>query len=164
MHTQVGIVLGSRSEWHTMKHAGELLAQLGIAYEAHIVTANKNTNRLQDYASTAIDRGLEIIIAGSCGTSYIPGILASSTVLPVLDVPVQAETARPGGKKELNSDSETRSPVGMLTTGPEGAVNAALLAASMLGNKYPKIREKLAQYRGQQRSENASLETERQVA
>ncbi|KPK09840.1 MAG: hypothetical protein AMJ68_10975 [Acidithiobacillales bacterium SG8_45] len=139
MHTQVGIVLGSRSEWHTMKHAGELLAQLGIAYEAHIVTANKNTNRLQDYASTAIDRGLEIIIAGSC-------------------------TARPGGKKELNSDSETRSPVGMLTTGPEGAVNAALLAASMLGNKYPKIREKLAQYRGQQRSENASLETERQVA
>ena len=164
MHTQVGIVLGSRSEWRMMKHAGELLARLGIAYEAHIVTANKNTSRLEDYASSAIDRGLEIIIAGSYGTSYIPGILASSTVLPVLDVPVQSESSRPGQNKDTGSDRETGSPVGMLTTGPEGAVNAALLAASMLGNKYPKIREKLADYRSQQQSGNAPTERPRQVA
>jgi len=164
MHTQVGIVMGSRSEWRTMKHAGELLAQFGIPYEARIVTANKNTNRLQDYASTAIDRGLEIIIAGSHGTSYVPGILASSTVLPVLDVPVQTDTSRPGYKKDLNSYRDTGNPVGMLTSGPEGAVNAALLAASMLGNKYPKIREKLAYYRGQQQSGNARREKARHVA
>ena len=164
MHTQVGIVLGSRSEWRTMKHAGELLARLGISYEARIVTANKNTSRLEDYASTAVDRGLEIIIAGSYGTSYIPGILASSTVLPVLDVPVQTKSCRPGHKKDMESDRDAGGPVGMLTTGPEGAVNAALLAASMLGNKYPKIREKLACYRSHQHSGNAQPERARQVA
>ena len=103
-------------------------------------------------------------IAGSYGTSYIPGILASSTVLSVLDVPVQTKPPRPGNKIDLDADRDTGSPVGMLTAGPEGAVNAALLAASMLGNKYPKIREKLANYRDQQQSGNASLERARQVA
>jgi 5-(carboxyamino)imidazole ribonucleotide mutase len=158
MHTQVGVILGSRSEWHTMKHTAELLAHLGIAYEARILTANRNSNQLHDYASKAIDRGLEIIIAGSGGAHRLPEILASKTEIPVLGVPVKTNASKSKAASNKNSNTHSGNPGGMLTTGYASAVNAALLAASMLGNKYPKIREKLIDYRRKEKSENNSHE------
>ena len=149
MHTRVGIIMGSRSEWSTMNHAAKLLAKLGIPYEERIITAYRNKNRLHDYASKAIDRGLEIIIAGSGGAADLPGILASKTELPVLGVPIK--TGSPGSEcyEEPEPHNNTSNPsVDMLASGQTGAVNAALLAASMLGDKYPYIRENLVCYRG----------------
>ena len=154
MHTQVGVILGSRSEWSTMQHTAELLARLGIAYETRVLTANRNPNQLHDYASKAIGRGLEIIIAGSGGAHHLPEILASKTEIPVLGVPVKTKNSKSKNANKNNSNTHSENPVRMLTTGHAGAVNAALLAASMLGNKYPKIREKLIDYRRQEKSSN----------
>lgn len=145
---QVGIVLGSRSQWATMQHTAELLAQLGIAYEARIIAANKNSKKLQEYASKATNRGLEIIIAGSTGGTYLPGIIASKTELPVLGI--QLNTS--GKKKntyDSSTDNNTSNPICILDSGQEGAVNAALFAASMLASKYPRIHENLTKYRNQ---------------
>jgi 5-(carboxyamino)imidazole ribonucleotide mutase len=143
----VGIVLGSRSQWSTMQHTVELLAKLGIACEARIITANKSYNQLHNYAGKAIQRGLEVIIAGSAGTAYLPGILASKTELPVLDVPMNHTK----NNSTVNSKSTNKigHPVVVLTTGTEGATNAALFAANMLANKYPHIRKKLHHYHTQ---------------
>ena len=158
MHTQVGVILGSRSEWNTMQHTAGLLAHLGIAYEARILTANPNSSQLHDYASKAIDRGLEIIIAGSGGAHHLPEILASKTKIPVLGVQVKTYASKSKPTGNSNSNTHSGNPASMLTTGHASAVNAALLAASMLCNKYPKIREKLIDYRRKQKSENDSHE------
>jgi 5-(carboxyamino)imidazole ribonucleotide mutase len=155
MHTQVGVILGSRSEWSTMQHTAELLALLGIAYEARVLTANRSHNQLHDYASKAIDRGLEIIIAGSGGAHHLPEILASKTEIPVLGVPVITKNPK-SDSVDNHSNAHSENPAGTRATGRAGAVNAALLAASMLGNKYPKIREKLIDYRRQEMSSNDS--------
>ena len=145
---QVGIVLGSRSQWSTMQHTAELLANLGIAYEARIITANKNSNRLHEYASEAVDRGLEIIIAGSAGAAHLREILASKTEIPVLDV-----TITNPDKQKTPYDSNTYKNMGNLVkmhnTGTGNAVNAALSAASMLAKKHPHIRKNLINYRRQ---------------
>lgn len=154
MHTRVGIIMGSRSEWSTMIHAAKLLAKLGIAYEGRIITASRNRSRLDDYASNAVNRGLELIITGSTGAAHLPEIIASSTDLPVLVVPIEAKGHRSRMAKELNPYNDTCNPIGILTTGQEGAVNAALLAASMLGTKYPHIRENLLSYCGTEQSAN----------
>lgn len=145
---QVGIVLGARSQWNTMKHTAELLASLGIPYEARIITANKSTKQLHEYASQAVNRGLEIIIAGSTGETYLPGIIASKTMVPVVGMQINDYTTRKYlidsnvGKKMGNT-------IRILNTGTEGAVNAALFAASILANKYPSIHERLIKYRNQ---------------
>ncbi len=154
MHTQVGVILGSRSEWSTMQHTAELLALFGIAYETRVLTANRNPNQLHDYASKAIDRGLEIIIAGSDGAHHLPEILASKTEIPVLGVPVNTKISKSQNANINNSNTHSENQVGMLKTGHAGAVNAALLAASMLSNKYPKIREKLIDYQRQKKASN----------
>jgi 5-(carboxyamino)imidazole ribonucleotide mutase len=164
MHAQVGIILGSRSEWSTLQHAAELLAQLGIPYEARVVTANRNTNQLHEYASKAMERGLEIIIAGSGGTPHLPEILASKTEIPVLGVPLKTSTAKAKNPKPQDSNNPSANPAGMLTTGHAGAVNTALLAASMLGNKHPKIRENLIDYRRQKLAMKTPKEHSRHVA
>ena len=163
MHTQVGIIMGSRFQWTTMQHTAKLLAHLGIAYEVRIVTANKNSNRLHEYASKATDRGLEIIIAGSAGAAYLPGILASKTEIPVLGVPT-TNSAKQKKPYNYNPHNNIGDPVGMLNNGPGGAVNAALLAASMLANKYPRIRENLIKYRSQNECEKALQENPRYTA
>lgn len=164
MHTQVGIVMGSRSQWSTIQHTAKLLAHLGIAYEARIVTANKNTNRLHEYASNAADRGLEIIIAGSTGAAYLPGILASKTEIPVLCVPMTTNSAKHKKSYDSEPHSNIGNPVGMLNTGPGGAVNAALLAAKILANKYPEIRENLISYRNQNDYDKTVQEDVRHIA
>jgi len=145
---QVGIVLGSRSQWSTMQHAAELLASLGIAYEARIITANKNSNRLQEYASKAVDRGLEIIIAGSAGAAHLRETLASKTDIPVLDVTITNSDKQkiPYGPNPYKNMGDL---VEMHNTGTGDAFNAALFAASMLAKKHPHIRENLINYRRQ---------------
>ena len=146
----VGVVMGSKSDWETMQHATDTLDALGIAYEARVVSAHRTPDLLFDYANTAIDRGLEIIIAGAGGAAHLPGMLAAKTSLPVLGVPVQSKALN--GMDSLLSIAQMPAgiPVGTLAIGRAGAVNAALLAASMLGNKYPEIRDAINAFRQRQ--------------
>jgi len=144
---QVGIVLGKRAQWNTMKHTAELLAHLGITYEARIITANKSYKQLHEYASTAIDRGIEIIIAGSTGDIYLPGIIASQTEVPVVGIQInQSTTRKHTHKAEAENIGNT---IRIINTGTEGAINAALFAASILSHKCTRTYEKLIKYRHQ---------------
>jgi len=146
----VGVLMGSRSDWSTMKYTSDTLASLSIGHEVKIVSAHRTPNQLFEYAEQAMERGLELIIAGAGGAAHLPGMLASKTPLPVLGIPVQSKMLN--GIDSLLSivQMPTGIPVGTLAIGQAGATNAALLAASMLGSKYPKIREALIRYRKQQ--------------
>ncbi len=146
----VGVVMGSTSDWETMQHATDTLDMLGIGYEARVVSAHRTPDLLFEYANTAMDRGLEIIIAGAGGAAHLPGMLAAKTALPVLGVPVQSKALN--GMDSLLSIAQMPAgiPVGTLAIGRAGAVNAALLAASMLGNKYADIRDAIVAFREQQ--------------
>ena len=146
----VGIVMGSQSDWETMRHAAETLTELGVAHEVRVVSAHRTPDLLFEYASTAESRGLELIIAGAGGAAHLPGMTAAKTVLPVLGVPVQS--AALSGTDSLLSIVQMPAgiPVGTLAIGRAGAVNAALLAAAMLGAKHPAIREALRAYRAKQ--------------
>jgi len=146
----VGIVMGSQSDWETMRHAAETLTELGVPHETRVVPAHRTPDLLFEYASTAEGRGLEIIIAGAGGAAHLPGMTAAKTVLPVLGVPVQS--AALSGTDSLLSIVQMPAgiPVGTLAIGRAGAVNAALLAAAMLGAKHPTIREALRAYRAKQ--------------
>lgn len=146
----VGIVMGSVSDWETMKHAAETLKQLGIPYEVRVLSAHRTPDQAMEYAATAEERGLEVIIAGAGGAAHLPGVLAAKTLLPVLGVPMQ--TSALGGLDSLLSIVQMPAgvPVGTLAIGRAGAVNAALFAAEILGNKYPEIRERLRAYRKSQ--------------
>ena len=146
----IGVVMGSTSDWETMQHATDTLDKLGVSYEARVVSAHRTPDLLFEYANTAIDRGLEIIIAGAGGAAHLPGMLAAKTSLPVLGVPVQSKALN--GMDSLLSIAQMPAgiPVGTLAIGRAGAVNAALLAASMLGNKYPKIRDAINAFRQRQ--------------
>jgi 5-(carboxyamino)imidazole ribonucleotide mutase len=146
----VGIIMGSRSDWETMRHAAELLDRLGVPNEAEIVSAHRTPDKLFDYAEAAEPRGLEVIIAGAGGAAHLPGMCAAKTTLPVLGVPVESAVLR--GVDSLLSIVQMPAgvPVGTLAIGPAGAKNAALLAAAILANKYPAIREALKDFRRQQ--------------
>lgn len=143
----VGVIMGSRSDWETMHHAVQTLEHLGVPFEVRIVSAHRTPDLLFDYASTAEGRGLEAIIAGAGGAAHLPGMVASKTVLPVFGVPVQSKTLQ--GLDSLLSIVQMPAgvPVGTLAIGRAGAVNAALLAAAVLGNKHPRYREALRAYR-----------------
>jgi 5-(carboxyamino)imidazole ribonucleotide mutase len=146
----VGIIMGSRSDWETMRHAAATLETLGIPYEVRVVSAHRTPDLMFEYATNAEQRGIEVIIAGAGGAAHLPGMTASKTVLPVLGVPVQTQSLH--GLDSLLSIVQMPAgvPVGTLAIGRAGAVNAALLAASILGNKYLAIREALRAYREQQ--------------
>src|SRR3954454_10684958 len=139
--------MGSRSDWETMKHAAETLAQLGVPYETRVVSAHRTPDLLFDYASTAVERGLEVIIAGAGGAAHLPGMTASWTVLPVLGVPVESHALK--GMDSLLSIVQMPAgiAVGTLAIGRAGAVNAALLAGSIVGVKYPEYREAVRRQR-----------------
>ena len=149
-HPIVGIIMGSRSDWETMSHAAATLEHLGIPYEVRVVSAHRTPDLMFEYASEAERRGIEVIIAGAGGAAHLPGMTAAKTVLPVLGVPVQTQALH--GLDSLLSIVQMPAgvPVGTLAIGRAGAVNAALLAAAILGNKYPAIREALRAYREQQ--------------
>jgi 5-(carboxyamino)imidazole ribonucleotide mutase len=143
----VGVVMGSRSDWETMRHAAEVLAQLGIAHESKVVSAHRTPDRLYQYARAAESRGLEVIIAGAGGAAHLPGMLAAMTLLPVLGVPIESRVLR--GVDSLLSivQMPTGVPVGTLAIGAAGAANAGLLAAAIVARKYRAVREALADYR-----------------
>ncbi len=143
----VGVVMGSKSDWETMRHACEVLAELGIPHESRVVSAHRTPERLFRYGREAEGRGLEVVIAGAGGAAHLPGMLAAITMLPVLGVPVESKTLR-GMDSLLSIVQMPRGvPVGTLAIGISGAANAAILAAAILGRKYPEIRQALARFR-----------------
>ena len=146
----VGIIMGSTSDWETMAHVAETLSALGVPFEVRVVSAHRTPDLLFDYAATAASRGLEVIIAGAGGAAHLPGMTAAKTVLPVLGVPVESKALH--GMDSLLSIVQMPAgiPVGTLAIGRAGAINAALLATAMLGNKYPPLREALDAYRQKQ--------------
>jgi 5-(carboxyamino)imidazole ribonucleotide mutase len=143
----VGVIMGSRSDWETMAHAVETLQALEIAHEVRVVSAHRTPDLLHEYAGTAEERGLKVIIAGAGGAAHLPGMVAAKTVLPVLGVPVQSRALQ--GMDSLLSIVQMPGgvPVGTLAIGRAGAVNAALLAAAILGVSRPEVREALRAYR-----------------
>ena len=146
----VGIIMGSRSDWPVMQHAAEMLEKLGVAYEAKVVSAHRTPKRLYDYATSAEARGLKIIIAGAGGAAHLPGMAASMTNLPVLGVPV-AVTALQGQDALLSIVQMPGGiPVGTLAIGKPGAINAGILAASILALSDDALRSRLAAFRAAQ--------------
>ena len=147
---QVGIIMGSKSDWETMRHAADTLEQLGIAHETKVVSAHRTPDRLYDYAKGARERGLKVVIAGAGGSAHLPGMAASMTSLPVLGVPV--ETKSLAGIDSLLSIVQMPAgiPVGTLAIGRPGAVNAALLAAAILATGDGALAERLDKYRADQ--------------
>jgi 5-(carboxyamino)imidazole ribonucleotide mutase len=150
MKTLVGIIMGSKSDWETLQSAAQTLERLGVAYETRVVSAHRTPDLLFEYAATARSRGLEVIIAGAGGAAHLPGMTASKTSLPVLGVPVQSKTL--SGMDSLLSIVQMPAgiPVGTLAIGAAGATNAALLAASILANKYEDVRTALDKFRTEQ--------------
>ena len=146
----VGIIMGSKSDWETMKHAVETLEKLEIPHSVEVVSAHRTPDKLFQYAEQAEEKGIEVIIAGAGGAAHLPGMTAAKTQLPVLGVPVQSKALN--GMDSLLSIAQMPAgiPVGTLAIGRAGAVNAALFAAAMLGNKYPDIRHNLSKFRQQQ--------------
>lgn len=146
----VGIVMGSRSDWETMRHAAETLDRFPVPYEARVVSAHRTPQRLADYAAAAEGRRLEVLIAGAGGAAHLPGMLAAQTALPVLGVPVQSAALQ--GLDSLLSIVQMPAgiPVGTLAIGRAGAVNAALLAVAILALARPELRERLHAYRSEQ--------------
>lgn len=150
MNPLVGVIMGSTSDWSTLEHTANTLEALGVAHEVRVVSAHRTPDLLFEYAAGAEARGLEVIIAGAGGAAHLPGMVAAKTVLPVLGVPVQSQTLN--GLDSLLSIVQMPGgvPVGTFAIGKAGAINAALLAAALLGNKYPAVREAVREFRTRQ--------------
>ncbi len=146
----IGIIMGSQSDWQTMKHAAGILDDLGVGYETRIVSAHRTPHRLCEYATTARDRGLKAIIAGAGGAAHLPGMTAAMTILPVFGVPIRSKTL--DGLDSLLSIAQMPKgvPVGTLAIGQAGAANAGLLAAAMLGAFDDALAARLENWRQQQ--------------
>jgi 5-(carboxyamino)imidazole ribonucleotide mutase len=147
MSIKVGIIMGSRSDWETMQHASTTLDALGVHHEVRVVSAHRTPDRLFEYADSALDRGLRVIIAGAGGAAHLPGMTAAKTRVPVLGVPVQSKALQ--GMDSLLSIVQMPAgiPVGSMAIGKAGAINAALLAAAILANEDEDIATALDQYR-----------------
>ena len=146
----VAVIMGSKSDWDTMRHAVEMLDRFGVPHEAKIVSAHRTPQWMVEYASSAVERGFEIIIAGAGGAAHLPGMTAANTLLPVLGVPVESKAL--SGMDSLLSIVQMPGgiPVGTLAIGKSGAQNAALLAVAMLANHDPVLRDKLREFREEQ--------------
>ena len=146
----VGIIMGSSSDWDTMRHAADTLAALGVAHEKRVVSAHRTPKRLYDYAHSARERGLKVIIAGAGGAAHLPGMAASMTTLPVLGVPVESQALK--GMDSLLSIVQMPAgiPVGTLAIGEAGATNAGLLAAAILATNDPELTTRIKAFRAAQ--------------
>lgn len=153
---RVGIIMGSSSDWPTMKHAAELLERFGVPFESKVVSAHRMPDAMFDYAKSAAPRGLEAVIAGAGGAAHLPGMVASQTTVPVLGVPIQSKALN--GLDSLLSIVQMPAgvPVATLAIGDAGAKNAALLAVSILANTRPELRDKLQAFRDEQTDKAAS--------
>ena len=150
MSAIVGVIMGSKSDWPTMKSATDMLDEFGITYEVRVVSAHRTPDLMFEYAETAQDRGLEVIIAGAGGSAHLPGMVASKTIVPVLGVPIQSKVL--SGQDSLLSIVQMPGgiPVGTLAIGESGAKNAGILAAQIVGNHNEEVRKKVAQFRSEQ--------------
>ena len=150
MSVIVGVIMGSKSDWPTMKSATDMLDEFGITYEVKVVSAHRTPDLMFEYAETAQDRGLEVIIAGAGGSAHLPGMVASKTIVPVLGVPIQSKAL--SGQDSLLSIVQMPGgiPVGTLAIGESGAKNAGILAAQIVGNHNEEVRKKVAQFRSEQ--------------
>ncbi|MFD1787753.1 5-(carboxyamino)imidazole ribonucleotide mutase [Sphingomonas floccifaciens] len=148
--TRVGIIMGSTSDWETMRHAAEILDTLGVAHETRVVSAHRTPERLYDYAKGAADRGLKVIVAGAGGAAHLPGMAAAMTHLPVLGVPVESKALK--GMDSLLSIAQMPGgiPVGTLAIGKAGAINAGLLAAAILAGSDADLEARLIAWRAEQ--------------
>jgi|SRR5207247_624535 len=146
----VSVIMGSKSDWETMSHAAEMLRRFDVPHEAQVVSAHRTPDRMARFAKEAEARGIEVIIAGAGGAAHLPGMTAAHTVLPVLGVPVQGHALH--GTDSLLSIVQMPAgvPVGTLAIGKAGAINAALLAVSILANSRPELRERLRRFRAEQ--------------
>jgi len=147
----VGVIMGSRSDWDTMRHTAEALVSFGVPFETRVLSAHRTPDELAEYAATAEDRGLEVIIAAAGGAAALPGAVSAKTTLPVLGVPMESKLS---GLDSLLSMVQMPAgvPVGTLAVGKAGAVNAAILATSIVAGAHPEYRERLRAYRDEQRA------------
>ena len=159
MQPLVGIIMGSTSDWETMRHAAEKLDELGVPHETKVVSAHRTPQRLYDYATSAADRGLKVIIAGAGGAAHLPGMAASMTHLPVLGVPIESKALK--GADSLYSIVQMPGgvPVGTLAIGKPGAINAGLLAAAILATSDAALAERLKAWRAKQ-TESVAIDPE----
>ncbi|MCS5586501.1 MAG: 5-(carboxyamino)imidazole ribonucleotide mutase [Gammaproteobacteria bacterium] len=150
MTALVGVIMGSKSDWPTMKHAVEMLEEFGVPHEVKVVSAHRTPDLMFEYATTASERGLKVIIAGAGGAAHLPGMVAAKTIVPVLGVPVQSRAL--SGQDSLLSIAQMPGgiPVGTLAIGEAGAKNAGILAAQIVANEDEAIREKVAVFRAKQ--------------
>jgi 5-(carboxyamino)imidazole ribonucleotide mutase len=150
MQPLVSVIMGSQSDWETMRHAAETLEALGVPFEVRVVSAHRTPDLLFEYAASAAPRGLEVIIAGAGGAAHLPGMAAAKTALPVLGVPIESKAL--SGMDSLLSIVQMPAgiPVGTLAIGRSGAINAALLATAIVANKHPECRQALQNYRSAQ--------------
>jgi 5-(carboxyamino)imidazole ribonucleotide mutase len=146
----VAVIMGSKSDWETMRHADEILARFGVPHECAIISAHRTPERMAEFAASAESRGIETIIAGAGGAAHLPGMVAAQTLVPVLGVPVESHSLK--GMDSLLSIVQMPGgiPVGTLAIGKAGAINAALLAVAILGNSRPDLRAKLRAFREEQ--------------
>ncbi|HEU4748256.1 MAG TPA: 5-(carboxyamino)imidazole ribonucleotide mutase [Gemmatimonadaceae bacterium] len=146
----VALIMGSKSDWETMQHAAQMLTALGVPHETKVISAHRTPDLLFEYAESAEERGIQVIIAGAGGSAHLPGMTAAKTVLPVLGVPVESKALQ--GIDSLLSIVQMPAgvPVGTLAIGKPGAINAALLAASIVATRRPEIREALRMFRSEQ--------------
>jgi 5-(carboxyamino)imidazole ribonucleotide mutase len=154
----VAVIMGSKSDWETLRHADEVLTQFGVPHECKVISAHRTPGLMAEYASTAESNGMEVIIAGAGGAAHLPGMVAAHTLLPVLGVPVESHSLK--GMDSLLSIVQMPGgvPVGTMAIGKAGATNAALLAVAILANTRPGLREKLRQFREEQ-AERVKRET-----
>ncbi|HTG58933.1 MAG TPA: 5-(carboxyamino)imidazole ribonucleotide mutase [Terriglobia bacterium] len=150
MQNLVGVIMGSKSDWEFMRHAAQTFDSLGIPYEVRVLSAHRTPDATLEYAESAERRGLEVIIAAAGGAAHLAGVVAAKTTLPVLGVPMESQALK--GLDSLLSMVQMPAgiPVGTLAIGKAGAINAALFAAAVLGNKYPEIKEAVRRYRENQ--------------
>jgi len=150
MSALVGVIMGSKSDWPTMKHAVEMLEEFGVPHEVEVVSAHRTPDKMFDYAASAQSRGLKVIIAGAGGAAHLPGMVAAKTIVPVLGVPVQSRAL--SGQDSLLSIAQMPGgiPVGTLAIGEAGAKNAGILAAQIVANEDVEIRNKVAAFRAKQ--------------
>ncbi|MHB8744149.1 MAG: 5-(carboxyamino)imidazole ribonucleotide mutase [Sulfuricaulis sp.] len=146
----VGVIMGSQSDWETMRHTAEILQQLGVPFETQVVSAHRTPDRLFEYAAGARSRGIEVIIAGAGGAAHLPGMTAAKTSIPVLGVPVQSQALNGMDSLLAIVQMPAGIPVGTLAIGKAGAINAALLAAAIIANKDEPVRRALDAFRERQ--------------